>query len=347
MEFARIEIQTLARTFAHRIEKLKDFEWRTFLLVAATSFAAASVASTVLGYVLIFVLQKSLMRPVQHHVEEVVLNIPSVLVSIKESDLKRLLERNIFNSANEQEDPTKSQESQPGETIVRTSLPIKLVGLIYGGDPYSGLAVVESTDRPGVANSFLVGDVIAPDQRAIVKEILRDRILINVSGRVEYAALEDQEIRRSSRKRSTRTNSGSSSSSFGSLAGSDAFATEAPPEFFKEEGFERKGSNIELSTQYKQRLLGADFANVLQDAKATPNMTAEGIKGFRLDRIRKNSIYEKAGLMNSDIVEEINGVPLTDAGQAIKLMQSLANESEVELRVNRNGQKINFTMKVK
>lgn len=71
------------------------------------------------------------------------------------------------------------------------------------------------------------------------------------------------------------------------------------------------------------------------------------LKGFKLDRIRSDSIYQKAGLQNGDVVEEINGIPLTDTSQAIKLLQSLRNEADIEIRFSRSGAKQNLNMKVK
>ena len=71
------------------------------------------------------------------------------------------------------------------------------------------------------------------------------------------------------------------------------------------------------------------------------------LKGWKMDRIRKGSFYEKSGIQNGDVIEEINGVVLSDAGQSIKLLQSLRNESEIELKLNRNGQKMNFMLKVR
>ena len=86
---------------------------------------------------------------------------------------------------------------------------------------------------------------------------------------------------------------------------------------------------------------------MLQDAKASPNLVDGELKGFRLDRIRNDSIYQKAGLQNGDVVEEINGIPLSDTAQAIKLLQSLRNESDIEIRFSRGGAKQNLNMKVK
>ena len=57
------------------------------------------------------------------------------------------------------------------------------------------------------------------------------------------------------------------------------------------------------------------------DAKARPNMVNGVLKGFELTRIREDSIYEKAGFQNGDIVEEINGIPLKDAVSSIRLLK--------------------------
>jgi type II secretion system protein C len=71
------------------------------------------------------------------------------------------------------------------------------------------------------------------------------------------------------------------------------------------------------------------------------------LRGWRMDRIRKNSFYEKSGMQNGDIIEEINGVALSDAGQSVKLLQSFRNESEIDIKVNRNGQRMVLNLKVR
>ena len=124
-------------------------------------------------------------------------------------------------------------------------------------------------------------------------------------------------------------------------------ATKASGADFKEDGFERKGNAIKLTEEYKRNLLSPDnFSKVLQDAKAEPNRVGEQLQGFRLTRIRENSAYEKAGFQNGDIIEEINGIPLRDAGGAIRLLNQVRNEKEIEVRLNRNGQVSNMAIQV-
>ena len=105
--------------------------------------------------------------------------------------------------------------------------------------------------------------------------------------------------------------------------------------------------NIKLTDEFKRNMLAPEMlTKVLQDAKAEPNMVGGELKGFRLTRIRENSVYEKAGFQNNDIVEEINGIPLRDAAGAIRLLNQLRSEKEIEVRLNRNGSTQNMTIQI-
>jgi type II secretion system protein C len=316
-------------------EKLKDTPWRGGLAVLGVSFLCASIVSTVLAKIFL----PDVAAPgARGGPGGAVFNVPPPTASLSQQALDLILKRNIFNSEGPADAGTaqKPDENQPlTAEAVKTDLPIKLLGTIYGGDPYSGIAIVENTGKRTI-NSFMVGDSLARD--ASVKEVRRERIIIDRNGRLEYADVERPEPPKNRRERKTARPA--------AVAGISPIATEPPPPTFKEEGFERKGNDISMAQAYRQKLLTTDFTKVLQDAKASPNMVGGELKGFVLTRIRKDSIYEKAGLQNNDIVEEVNGVPLTDVAQAIKLLNSLRNESRIDVRVNRGGTTTTLNMNV-
>lgn len=317
------------------IEKMRPWPWRKVAIGATISFLLASSVSTLIGYLLMdhTTMQKTLTAA------EVADGAWSRGPTLSKSEIEKILDRNIFNSEGLIGDVDPNNTSG-GPQAQKTQLPVKVIGIIYGGNPTAGLAMIENTQKHTI-NSFLVGDLIAPD--ATVFEIHIDQILIENQGRREYALLEEPELRRSTRKGKTKSKGLDSPISLGG----SGYAFEPPPESFKEEGFERKGNQIEMTAQYKNRLLTDDFANVLQDAKASPNLVDGVLKGWKLDRIRKNSVYEKFGLQNGDIILEINGIALSDAGQAIKTLQNLRNEAELDFKVNRNGQSQNINAKVR
>ncbi len=255
-------------------------------------------------------------------------------MSLDQASIDLILKRNIFNSEGKADD---EKAKKGGDDIAITDLPIRVLGIIYGGDPYTGIALVENTAKK-ITNSFLINDQIESD--ATLERIEIDRLIIlRADGRREAAVLERQDIVRSSRKRGKAKAAGES--------GDRGFASGAPPDSFKEPGFDRKGGQGEMSLDYKNKLLTTDFAQVLQDAKATPNIVDGEVRGFRLDRIRNDSIYQKAGLQNDDVIEEINGIPLSDAAQAIKLLNSLRNEPNIDIQYRRGGAKQTLNMKAK
>lgn len=318
--------------FNNYINKIRPLPWRVAVAVLVVSFLLASVVSSILGWWLMGRVGNGASgsaytdQPINFGQD----------VGLAKVAVEKILERNLFNSEGlmGDVDPT-AGEAQ----MAKTQLPIRILGIIYGGTPFNGIAMVENTQNKSV-NSFMVGDQLTSEAK--VTEILRDMILIDNKGRKEYAQLEEIELRRTSRSGGGKKKSAAPESLTGS-----GYATDAPPENYKEEGFERKGNNIEVTSEYKNRLLTADFANVLQDAKASPNIVDGVLKGWRMERIRKNSFYEKAGMQNGDIVEEINGVVLSDAGQSIKLLQGMRNESEFDIKINRNGQRMILNMKVR
>ncbi|MFW7380528.1 MAG: type II secretion system protein N [Oligoflexus sp.] len=240
---------------------------------------------------------------------------------------KAILDRNLFNSEGKLGDYT--EDEGPARvisgTLVKSDLPLDLKGVIFAGDPQHGLAMIENTQNKRM-KSYIVGDIVT--ENAKVLGIYETRVIFDREGNREYIELKPFELTRSRRRTQGRP----------SPSGSSRIATRPPPDSYREVGFERQGAEIRLSEEFKRSLLAPDsMAQVLQDAKAEPNMVNGELRGFRLTRIRENSIYEKAGFQNDDVVEEINGIPLRDAAGAIRLLQQLKDAKDIEVRVNRGG----------
>ena len=326
---------------AKALEWVAGGPWRAMLFVVGSSFAVATVTSTLIGrHLLQADLTKPLLPPARV-AGDGTFTVPSPSASLSQAAIDAIVRRNLFSSKGETSDlasPRPGGGAQKVADIPKSDLPFKLQGTIYGGDPFSGIAIVEN-DAKKTINSFMVGDSLTKD--AIVKEIHRQRIIVDRSGRLEYLEVQSEALTRSRRKKKAAVTTAAANLTEAPLA------TEPPPQNFREDGFERKDRDMTMTQTYRQKLLTVDFTKVLQDAKATPNMVDGELKGFVLNRIRKDSIYEKAGFQNEDIVMEINGVPLTDTAQAIRLLQSLRNESEVEVRGVRGGAPLKFTLNVR
>ena len=63
---------------------------------------------------------------------------------------------------------------------------------------------------------------------------------------------------------------------------------------------------------------------------------------FMFQYIKENSIYEKLGLKPNDIIIEINGFLVDTVGKALRLLEVLQSEREISLKVEREGEPVQF-----
>jgi len=72
--------------------------------------------------------------------------------------------------------------------------------------------------------------------------------------------------------------------------------------------------------------------------RAVPHFQDGKAAGFRLFAIKQDSVFEKLGLKNGDIITRINGNELSDPARAMALIQELKGEGHITVDVNRNRQ---------
>jgi general secretion pathway protein C len=81
--------------------------------------------------------------------------------------------------------------------------------------------------------------------------------------------------------------------------------------------------------------------------RAVPHFQDGKAAGFRLFAIKQDSIFEKIGLKNGDIVSRINGNELTDPARAMTLLQDLRSEGRITVDVNRNRQSTTLNYEIR
>lgn len=80
-----------------------------------------------------------------------------------------------------------------------------------------------------------------------------------------------------------------------------------------------------------------NLSQVFTQMRAVPNLKDGKTDGFRIFAIRRESIFDRIGLENNDVVQRINGVELTDPARAMGLLQELQEETRLEVDVLRGG----------
>ncbi len=81
--------------------------------------------------------------------------------------------------------------------------------------------------------------------------------------------------------------------------------------------------------------------------RAVPHFQDGKAAGFRLFAIKQDSVFEKIGLKNGDIVTRINGNELSDPARAMSLLQDLRNEGRITVDVNRNRQSTTLNYEIR
>ena len=259
-------------------------------------------------------------------------NAIKIPAGLSKDDQEVIKSRNLFNKEGTLGDDDKNKKnkiSNAGDgSIVKSNLPYRLVGTVYGSNPYNGIATIEDKLTKN-KDSFVVGARIGP--KITLSQIHQKKVILDNKGRLEYIEIDKKII--NTRKRSER----SILSQLGSVNRSIPKNSKGRMSQFKEEGYEFKDNKIFMTESYKKKLLTQDFSKVLQDAKADPYMVGGKLAGFKLSRVRQDSIYEKSGFANGDIVTEINGIELTSVSQAISVLQAARNSTRLEVTVIQNG----------
>ena len=115
---------------------------------------------------------------------------------------------------------------------------------------------------------------------------------------------------------------------------------------FSEPGFERTGNSSVVTRQWVNDVLTNKLSQTLEDALAQPHLVNGKVQGFIITQISPNSIYDKLGIKNGDIVTAINGIQLNDAARAIQTLNSMRSETNIELQAIRGGQTVNFKVSI-
>jgi general secretion pathway protein C len=80
-----------------------------------------------------------------------------------------------------------------------------------------------------------------------------------------------------------------------------------------------------------------DLKSIMSQAVVRPFLN-EGVQnGYIISNIAPNSLYEKMGLQNGDIITDINNKPMQSADNLLQMVNLMQSGSSITLNVKRNG----------
>ncbi|WP_243834657.1 type II secretion system protein GspC [Psychromonas algarum] len=199
-------------------------------------------------------------------------------------------------------------QNQTPEDAPKTKLNITLVGIVAASNPNLSSVIIEYR---GQQDSYFIDSDIT-GTNAKVSEIYDDRIIIDVKGEKQTLVLdglEEANKRMANLEGQQATKSVSSSS-------------------------RHKTAKIDLD---REELL-SNPGKLMDYIRISPVREGNAIKGYRVNPGKDPSLFEESGLQAGDLAIELNGVDLTDMGQAMGLMKEFPTMTDISLTVDRDGE---------
>jgi len=94
--------------------------------------------------------------------------------------------------------------------------------------------------------------------------------------------------------------------------------------------------NLSLSRRFVNENLN-DLKSIMSQAVVRPNLNEGVQEGYIISNIAHNSLYEKMGLKNGDIVIDINNQRIQSADDLLQTINLLQSGDSIALNIKRNG----------
>jgi general secretion pathway protein C len=184
-------------------------------------------------------------------------------------------------------------------SVARSTLNLSLTGVAMLRSGGCALIVVQGQPE----SAYCMGEDLSPGVRLV--GVQRDRVVILRNGTRESVLMKDAED------------------------SPQMSAAAAPQATVESTGLERR---LVDRRQLQQQLGRPEFLN---QALIVPNPAGGG--GFLVREVQTGSLYEKLGLRPGDVIRTVNGQPLTNMDDVMKLYQQFGSVQRVLVDVQRQG----------
>ena len=226
------------------------------------------------------------------------------------SELERVISAKLFGQYQE-------KTTEVVHTVTdapQTTLNLKLTGVVATGNtPELGSAIIENN---GVEQVYAIDEQI-DGSGAVLKQVIEDRVILQVNGRMETLMLDGLEY-----QQLTVANSAIEE-------GQLQEAGEAGPEEMGPE----QGDIDEL-----RREMTAEPMKLFDYIRVQPRNRGGKMYGYALLPGKDPKMFAQFGLQPNDVAVEINGVRLDDMQQAYSVMQELGEAKQVSIKLERDGE---------
>jgi len=190
----------------------------------------------------------------------------------------------------------------------KTSLKLKLVGLMYSTDKDQARAIIENA-KDG-ARSYAMHERVA--DKAEIYSIEPDRVILIHAGRREALMLDPNDKTPNSRP-------------------------DAGVQPINDPGNTQASTGLQSASGQNTETGSKKMAEVMREFSATPVMENGELQGFRLEAVRNPEIMNEWGITPNDVITAVNGIPLNSPGKIMVLYDKLKKQREFEITLNNGG----------
>lgn len=224
-------------------------------------------------------------------------------------DYRLINERNLFGTT----DPTKVKAPLPQPVdlaaLEETELDVKLWGTLVLSDDGRSYAVIEDK-KSGGQNLYQVGDKV---QDALVKLILRERVVLDVDGKDEILQIEEL---------------APAGASGGGRTAQAMPEAPAPPEPVSRE--------VNIDRKIIDEAMG-NIGELMKQVRIRPFFEGGNPAGLSLVGVAPGSIFQQMGIRNGDVLQAVDGQPIQTVDDVVNLYQSLSSADSLALQIRRGG----------
>jgi general secretion pathway protein C len=212
-----------------------------------------------------------------------------------------------------------------------TRLDLVLVGVLAARSDGLGQAVIQYRQDQTI---YRVGDALPVSGRVSLAKVLADRVVLDNNGTYELLRLYDESALAKSLATST--------------------AARAAPARVANEDTRRERTSGQARSERESRLSAAKRDRYYDNPESLAELVsvaavrgADGaLSGYRVAPGAKGDEFAALGFKPGDIVTEVNGLSLSDPGNAVLLYQMLKDAQQANFVIERGGSTMNLSVQV-
>lgn len=232
----------------------------------------------------------------------------------------------------DKEQPVKKPK-KTSDKAVPTKLDIQLFSTISVGDGrnnFSSCVVKSGRDM----NTHTAKDKNPFGKGTQITRILAKRVEFMHDDQLEYVELEDF-LKKKTMNTATRPNFNKPQ---------NTIARKVVDEVPTSGEIQQEGDNFKIPRTEIDKAL-ADISRLYTDIRAVPFFEEGRPSGFKLLSVKRGSLFEKLGMRRGDVLRSVNGKTL-DIQSGLETFNSLKNESEFKLELQRRGEEKTFSYQI-